>query len=103
MSENRRHIARAFGAALRAARQAQGVSQDELAERCDIDRTFPSLLERGKRGPTFEMLLRLADKLEIPPERLVTDTVARLRAGDDVVGPEARASVRSPSRIRRKK
>jgi len=87
MNGNRRRIARAFGAALRAARQAQGVSQDELAERCDIDRTFPSLLERGKRGPTFEMLLRLADKLEIPPERLVADTVARLKVADTVVSP----------------
>ena len=76
---NRRRIAHAFGAALRAARQQTGVSQDELAERCDFDRTYPSLLERGKRAPTFAMLLRIAEALEIPPERLLADTVARLK------------------------
>jgi len=88
MTGNRRGIARAFGAALRAARQAQGVSQDELAERADLDRTYPSLIERGKRAPTLYMVLRLADTLEIPPERLVTETVARLKVADTVVSPK---------------
>lgn len=66
MSGNRRQVARAFGAALRAARQAQGVSQWELAERGDLDRTYPSLIERGERRPTLYMVLRLAEMLEIP-------------------------------------
>jgi len=87
MTGNRRRIAHAFGEALRAARQQTGLSQDELSERCDFDRTYPSLLERGKRRPTFEMLLRLADALGIPPERLVSDTLARLKVAA-VVSPE---------------
>jgi XRE family transcriptional regulator, regulator of sulfur utilization len=75
----RREIARAFGAALRAARQEQGMSQDVLSEICDFDRTYPSLLERGLRGPTVAMLLRLADALDVEPSRLINETVERLR------------------------
>jgi transcriptional regulator with XRE-family HTH domain len=76
---NRRSVAHSFGAALRAVREAQGVSQDTLSERCDFDRTYPSLLERGLRGPTVAMLLRISDALSIAPERLLGETVARLR------------------------
>ncbi len=75
----KREIARAFGAVLRVARQERGISQDLLSEICDFDRTYPSLLERGLRGPTVEMLLRLADALDVEPTRLVADTVERLR------------------------
>jgi transcriptional regulator with XRE-family HTH domain len=75
----KRDVARAFGLALRAARNAQGISQDQLSEICDFDRTYPSLLERGLRGPTMTMLFRLADALGVDPAQLVSDTTARLR------------------------
>jgi transcriptional regulator with XRE-family HTH domain len=81
MRYRRQDVARAFGVALRAARDAQGISQDQLSEICDMDRTYPSLLERGLRGPTVAMLLRLADALDVEPERLVRDTVTRLVGG----------------------
>jgi len=74
----KRDVARAFGLALRAARVAQGISQDILSEICDVDRTYPSLVERGLRCPTLTMLLRLADALGIDPARLITETVQRL-------------------------
>jgi len=73
----RRDVAAAFGATLRAIRQERGLSQDELSERADMDRAYPSLLERGQRHPTL-LMLRLATALDIKPERFVTDTVARL-------------------------
>ncbi len=77
----KRDIARAFGMALRAVRQERGISQDLLSEICDLDRTYPSLLERGLRGPTVAMLLRLGDALDVEPSRLIADTVERLRTG----------------------
>jgi transcriptional regulator with XRE-family HTH domain len=76
---SRHEVARAFGATLRETRRERGVSQDALAERCDFNRCYPSLLERGLRQPTLAMLLRLAGALEIQPERLVTETVGRLQ------------------------
>jgi XRE family transcriptional regulator, regulator of sulfur utilization len=74
-----RHVARAFGQALRAARMRRGISQDRLGELCDCDRTYPSLLERGFRGPTVAMLLRLSGGLGVEPEQLFADMMARLR------------------------
>ncbi len=76
---DRRAVALAFGAALRNIRKERHVSQDRLGELCDFDRTYPSLMERGRRHPTLCMLLRLVRALEISPERLITETVARLR------------------------
>jgi transcriptional regulator with XRE-family HTH domain len=79
MSATRRHAARAFGQALRAARLGRGITQEQLAETGDFDRTYPSLLERGLRSPTFFVILSLAQGLNIDPEALFKDAVARLR------------------------
>jgi len=75
----KRDIARAFGLALRAARVERGISQDKLSEICDLDRTYPSLLERGLRGPTMSMLFRLANALSMEPALLFNETAERLR------------------------
>ncbi len=63
----------------RAARTDAGISQEVLAERADIDRTYPSLMERGLRQPTLGMVVTIADALRIEPGKLVTTTVTRLR------------------------
>src|SRR4051812_33242834 len=55
--------ARAFGLALKAARLERGLSQEDLAERGDFDRTYPSMLEHGRRFPTFFVILQLARAL----------------------------------------
>ena len=73
-------IAGAFGAVLRATRRARGLTQEALANACEFDRTYPSLLERGLRTPTLATLLRLAAVLQVEPGQLVTDTLAHLSA-----------------------
>jgi transcriptional regulator with XRE-family HTH domain len=79
VSARRRQAARAFGQALRAVRLARGISQEQLAEAGDFDRTYPSLLERGLRTPTFFVIVSLAEGLNTDPVALFTDAVARLR------------------------
>jgi transcriptional regulator with XRE-family HTH domain len=79
VSASRRQTARAFGQALRAARLERGITQEQLAETGDFDRTYPSLLERGLRTPTFFVILSLAEGLNIDPVALFRDAVARLR------------------------
>ncbi len=37
------HVAAAFGYVLRAVRQEAGVTQEDLAFRAEVDRTYPSL------------------------------------------------------------
>jgi transcriptional regulator with XRE-family HTH domain len=74
-----RQVACAFGATLRAAREAAGITQEALAELADCDRTYPSLLERGLRQPTIGMMIDIADALRVEPAALVNLTIARLR------------------------
>jgi transcriptional regulator with XRE-family HTH domain len=59
-----------FSANLRRARQDAGISQEELAERCEIHRTEVSLLERGGREPRLGTMVKLATALGTTPEVL---------------------------------
>jgi len=74
--------ARAFGLALKAARLERGLSQEDLAERGDFDRTYPSMLEHGRRSPTFFVILQLARALRMEPVVLFAEAVALWRKGD---------------------
>lgn len=51
--------------AIKTQRLKAGLSQEQLADRCGFDRTYISMLERGKRNPSFLNLLKLAQGLEI--------------------------------------
>jgi transcriptional regulator with XRE-family HTH domain len=70
-------IPQAFGEVLRDCRTKAGISQENLAFKVDLDRTYISLLERGLRQPTLEMLFRLAGVLGIAPATLVARTASR--------------------------
>jgi transcriptional regulator with XRE-family HTH domain len=59
-----------FAVNLRRAREAAGISQEELAERCEVHRTEISLLERGGREPRLGTLVKLATALSTTPEAL---------------------------------
>jgi transcriptional regulator with XRE-family HTH domain len=61
-----------FAANLRRARKAAGVSQEELAGRCELHRTEVSLLERGGREPRLGTMIKLATALDTTAEALVT-------------------------------
>jgi transcriptional regulator with XRE-family HTH domain len=63
---------------LRAARQARGMSQEDLAGEADIDRTYPSLLERGLREPTLDVFFRLCRAVRQPPAEVLNATLTEL-------------------------
>ncbi len=50
---------------LRIYRQQRGLSQEELAHKADIDRTYVSALERCVYGVTIDVLDRLAVALSV--------------------------------------
>lgn len=56
-------LSRQFGAAVRRHRELMRISQEELADRAGLDRTYVSGIERGRRNPTLLVLQRLADAL----------------------------------------
>ena len=53
----------AFAEVLRQLRERAGLSQETLAAKSGLDRTYISLLERGQRQPTLKTLARLAEAL----------------------------------------
>lgn len=57
---------------IRLARQRTQLSQEDLADKAGIDRTYVSGIERRKRNPTIEILARLADALETTSATLLT-------------------------------
>jgi transcriptional regulator with XRE-family HTH domain len=60
-----------FGGELRKAREAVGWTQEELASKAGVHRTYVSLLERDKKSPTLSMLLRLCQALGVSASELV--------------------------------
>lgn len=56
-------IASQIGAVIRAFRLEKGISQEELAHQAELDRTYVSGLERGKRNPSVRALQRITDAL----------------------------------------
>ena len=72
------NIQQAFGEVLRRLRLAAGLSQEQLALNCGLDRTFISLLERGLRQPTLTTLFVLAETLQIRPSKLIASVETKL-------------------------
>ena len=59
-----------LGEKLRAFRLDKGLSQEKFSELSGLDRTYVSGLERGKRNPSFIILKRIVEILEIPLNQL---------------------------------
>jgi transcriptional regulator with XRE-family HTH domain len=59
------NVRKQLGYNLRRYRRQAGLSQERLAELCDLDRTEISLLERGKYFPRLDTLVMLARGLEL--------------------------------------
>lgn len=64
-------IERAFGKILKKERNNKSLSQEELAYLSDLDRTYISLLERGKRQPSLKTIFMLASTLDILPSEIM--------------------------------
>ena len=69
-------ISQVFSRQLKISREASGLSQESLADRANLDRTYVSQLERGLKSPTLTSLEKIADCLKISPEKLIRDTDA---------------------------
>ncbi|MGO8844282.1 MAG: helix-turn-helix domain-containing protein [Methylocella sp.] len=52
---------------LRMLRRAKGLSQEELADRAEINRNYVGMLEREEHAATVDMLEKLADVLGVDP------------------------------------
>ncbi|HWO57145.1 MAG TPA: helix-turn-helix transcriptional regulator [bacterium] len=76
------------GLLVRMLREAERLSQQTLAKRLGVSRTYLSQIERGARDPGFALLKKLSKELRIPlPLLVLQDTesenqevIAELRA-----------------------
>lgn len=61
----------AFGIVLRRLRSDKDISQEDLAFRSNLDRTYISMIERGKRNPTINTLFSISKALGINPANFI--------------------------------
>lgn len=59
------------GDEIRKAREAAGLTQEELAFRTKLHRTYISLVERDKNVLTLTSLFRIAEQVGLKPSELV--------------------------------
>lgn len=63
----------AFGRRVREVRLAREISQEELAHRSGLDRSYVGQVERGERNLTLESIYKLAEGLGVPIAELVSE------------------------------
>jgi transcriptional regulator with XRE-family HTH domain len=71
MSISRERVLKEFGRALASLRQEANMSQEELAARSGLHRTYIGGLERAERNPTVMTLMALANGLDVLPSELL--------------------------------
>lgn len=74
-------------------RQSLSISQEELAERVDSSANYISNLERNKRHPSLNMLVRIANELDISIDYLLLDELQNKQNVENIVLKEALKSI----------
>ena len=64
---------------MRQRRLAAGLSQEELAEKAGIDRTYVSLLERNERIPTVNVLIGVCRAMGVRASEVIARIEDRYR------------------------
>jgi transcriptional regulator with XRE-family HTH domain len=68
-------VGRRVGANIKRLREAQGLSQEELAERSGVHRTYVSQIERAVKNATVVSLAKIAKGLGVPMAALVEEAL----------------------------
>lgn len=61
----------ALGTVIREKREAQELTQHELAERANVDRNYIGMVERGERNPSYLSLIKIAAGLGMPVYKML--------------------------------
>ncbi|CAA6803386.1 MAG: Unknown protein [uncultured Sulfurovum sp.] len=76
MEKNEEDLLTQLAKKIKIQRTRLNISQEKLAEKCDFDRTYISLLERGKRNPSYLSLKNLCIGLEIDLAEFLKEDVS---------------------------
>ncbi|HEY9757762.1 MAG TPA: helix-turn-helix transcriptional regulator [Oculatellaceae cyanobacterium] len=82
----------ALSSALQQRRIEMGISQDELAEKADLHRTYVSLIERKSCNFSIKIYMRLAMALDIEPAELMIQAEQIVNSGRRKSHGRSRAS-----------
>lgn len=77
------NVIEAYGIVLRKYRLAENLSQEKLALKCNLDRTFIGMLERGERQPTISTLFSIAENLNISAANFIEEVEQLLENAAD--------------------
>lgn len=64
-------IKKRFGLRVREFRKGQNLSQEALADLCDLHRTYIGGIERGERNVSLENIYRIASALSVHATKLL--------------------------------
>lgn len=73
LRSNPRELRQTLANNLRAFRRSKRITQDRLAELCDLHRNYVGAVERGERNITLNTMARFADALGVTVPELLTD------------------------------
>ncbi|NRT77863.1 helix-turn-helix domain-containing protein [Clostridium beijerinckii] len=65
-------LEKAVSVALKEYRINNNLSQEELANMCNLDRTYISLLETCKRKPTLNVIFNICEHLNVKPSVFIS-------------------------------
>lgn len=57
---------RAFGDRVKRLRRERGWTQEDMAERTDLHRSYLAAIEAGGRNPTLDVIVKIANGLHVP-------------------------------------
>ena len=67
----RQETLKRFGIKVKMLRNLKGLSQEQLADLSDLDRTYISLIERDRRNPSLVNIAKISLGLKVPIEQVV--------------------------------
>ena len=74
-----------IGVRLQKARKAKGLTQEQLAEKCNISTNHISAIETGYSNFSFSLLVLICNNLDITPNYLFKDFIASKRDSLELV------------------
>jgi transcriptional regulator with XRE-family HTH domain len=63
-------VKKTFGSKIRSERTSKNLSQEELADKAGLDRTYISGIERGLRNPSLKNIHKIANALGVKTGKL---------------------------------
>lgn len=69
--DSKQNILIKFGERVREIRKEKGLSQEELAHKADLHRTYIGMIERAEKNITLINIEKIADALEVNTKELI--------------------------------